>query len=97
MSLLPDPDALQQVIDDLGGVLTALGGTAYVGDLIRTGPIIWNRHLIHMNQSFVTLAGTTEEESDVNRGITLLELYPDSGVILDFLDHLPIASYDHTD
>ena len=40
LSLLPDPDALQQVVDDLGGVLAAFRGTTDVGDLIWASPII---------------------------------------------------------
>lgn len=67
LSLLPNADALQQVVDDLGGVLAAVRRTTDVGDLIWTGPVI------------------------------LLELYPNSSIILNFLDHLSVASDDDAD
>jgi len=40
LSLLPDPDALQQVVDDLCSVLAAVRRTTDVGNLIWTSPII---------------------------------------------------------
>ena len=39
--LVPHADGLQQLIDDGGGVLAAVRGPHHVGDLIRTGAIVW--------------------------------------------------------
>lgn len=43
LSLLPDPDALQQLVDDLGGVLAAIRGAADVGDFLWTSPVVCKR------------------------------------------------------
>ena len=40
LSLLPDPNALQQVVYDLGCMFAAVRGSADVGNLIWTSPVI---------------------------------------------------------
>lgn len=45
LSLLPDPDALQQVVDDLGSMLAAVRGATDVGNLIWAAPVICEKDL----------------------------------------------------
>lgn len=45
LSLLPDPDAQQKVIDDLGSMFAVVRGTADVGNFIWTSPIICKKDL----------------------------------------------------
>lgn len=103
LSLLPDPDALQQVIDDLGSVFAAVRGTTDVGNFIWTSPVIYK------TQTFTSWMYCSckilrqqmwkmyRMQPKLSQAPTLFELYPNSSIILDFFDHLSVAPNDHTD
>lgn len=86
-SFLSYSDALQEVVDDTGGVFAAVRRTHYMSDFIWTGTVIYRDGRNSYTLSYYKTLSWTRAQKQ-----TWFKLYPHTSIILNLLDHLTTSA-----